>query len=146
MSFLHLNISSTSAHIDNLRGFVNLVNHKFGIICISESRISTKHPKTTNTDLPGFNIEQTPTESSTGGTLICISQNLPHKPRKDLQMYCPKELESTFIEVLIPSKKNHLIRVVYKHLSMKHYKFNNNFMTTLFEKLTLENKPSVINW
>ena len=61
-------------------------------------------------------------------------------------MYCPKELESTFIEVLIPSKKNHLIRVVYKHLSMKHYKFNNNFMTTLFEKLTLENKPSVINW
>ena len=59
-------------------------------------------------------------------------------------MYCPKELESTFIEVLIPNKKSHLIRTVYKHPSMKHYKFNNNFMTILFEKLTLENKPSII--
>ena len=27
---------------------------------------------------------------------------------------------------------------------MKHHKFNNNFITTLFEKLTLENKPSII--
>ena len=53
-------------------------------------------------------------------------------------------MESTFIEVLIPNKKRHLIRVVYKNPSMKHYKFNNDFMTTLLEKLTLENKPSII--
>ena len=53
-------------------------------------------------------------------------------------------MESTFIEVLIPNKKNHLIGVVYKHPYRKHYKFNNDFMTTLLEKLTLENKPSTI--
>ena len=52
LSFLHLSISSISAHIDDLRAFLNLVNHKFDIICISESRISTKHPQTTNIDLP----------------------------------------------------------------------------------------------
>ena len=40
--------------------------------------------------------------------------------------------------------KSHLIGVVYKHLSMKHYKFNNDFMNTLLEKLTLENKPFII--
>ena len=28
---------------------------------------------------------------------------------------------------------------------MKHHKFNNNFMNTLFDKLTKENKPSVIS-
>ena len=44
-------------------------------------RISTKHPQTTNIDLTGFNIEQTPTESSTGETLIYISQNFSYKPR-----------------------------------------------------------------
>ena len=53
-------------------------------------------------------------------------------------------MESAFIEVLIPNKKSHLIGVVYKHLSLKHYKFNNNFMTTPLEKLMLENKPSII--
>ena len=123
LSILHQNISSISAHIDYLRAFVNLVNH---------------------IDLPGFNIEQTPTESSGGGILFYIFQNLSYKPRKDLQIYCPKKLESTFIEVLIPNKKSHLIGVVYKHPSMKHYKFNNNFMTTVLEKLTLENKRSII--
>ena len=73
LSILHLNISSISTHIDDLRTFLNLINHKFDIICISKSRISTKHLQTTNIDLPSFNIEQTPTESSAGGTLIYIS-------------------------------------------------------------------------
>ena len=112
LSVLHLNISSISAHTDDLRTFLNLAHHKFDIICISESRISVKHPQTTNIDLPGFNMEQTPTESSAGGTLIYISQSLSYKPRKDLQIYCPKELESTFIELLIPNRQSHLIRVV----------------------------------
>ena len=58
-------------------------------------------------------------------------------------MYCPKELEPAFIEVLIPNKKIYLIGVVYKQRSNEHYKFNNDFMTTLIEKLTLENKPSI---
>ena len=42
---------------DDLRTFLNFLNHKFDIICISESRISTKHPQTTNIDLPDLNIE-----------------------------------------------------------------------------------------
>ena len=32
---LHLNISSISAHINNLRNFLNLANQKTDIICIS---------------------------------------------------------------------------------------------------------------
>ena len=142
LSILHLNISSISAHIDDLRTFLNLAHHKFDIICISE--ISLKHPQTTNIDLPGFNMEQTPTKSSAGGTLIYIPQSLSYKPRKDLQIYCPKELESTFIELLIPNRQSHLIGVVYNYSSMKNGKFNNNFMNALLEKLTLENKPSII--
>ena len=112
------------------------------MICILENRISTKHPQTTNIELPGLNMEQNQIESSAGWTLIYISQHLSCKPIKDHQIYCPKELESTFIEVLIPNKKSHLIGVVYKHPSMKHYKFNNDFINTLLENLTLENTPS----
>ena len=57
LSILHLNISSISAHIDDLRTFLNLSHHKFDIISVSESRICVKHPQTTNIDLPGLNME-----------------------------------------------------------------------------------------
>ena len=138
-----LNISSILALINNLRNFLNLVNQKIYIICISESRISTKNPQTTNTDLPCYNIEQTPTESSAGGALIYISQSLSYRPQKTF-IYCAKELKSVFIELLIPYKKNHLVGVIYKHPTMKHHKFNNNFMNTLFDKLTKENLNCIV--
>ena len=54
-------------------------------------------------------------------------------------------MESTFIEVLIHNRQSHLIGVVYKYPFMKHYKFNNDFINILIEKLTLENKSSKIN-
>ena len=57
LSILHLNISSISAHTDDLRTFLNLSHHKFDIISVSESRICVKHPQTTNIDLPGLNME-----------------------------------------------------------------------------------------
>ena len=47
LPILHLNISSISAHINDLRMFLNLFNQKIDIICISESRIFTKNPQTT---------------------------------------------------------------------------------------------------
>ena len=67
LSVLHLNISSLSAH--------------------------KKNPQTTNINFAGYNIEHTPTESSAGGVLLYISEKLSYKPCKDLQIYCPKELE-----------------------------------------------------
>ena len=104
-----------------------------------------KKPQTANIDLPGYNIEQTPTESSAGGALIYISQSLLYKPWKDLHIYCAKELESVFAEPQIPNKKHNLVGVIYKHPTMNYHKFNNDFMNTLFYKITKENKPSVIS-
>ena len=49
-------------------------------------KISTKNPQTTNIDLPGYSIEQTPTESSAGEALIYIYQSLSYKPWKDLHI------------------------------------------------------------
>ena len=82
-SLLHLNISSLSCHINDLVDFLALLNTKFDVICITETRLSHKNPITTNIELPGYNTEQTPTESSAGGTLIYISQNLSYKRRTD---------------------------------------------------------------
>ena len=112
-SFLHLNISSLSAHIDNLKSFLSELRIKLDIICISESRLSQKNPQTTNINLADYTVEQTPTESSAGGVLLYISQKFSCKPRKDLQIYCPKELESVLIELTIPNKPNFIVGAAY---------------------------------
>ena len=78
-SVLHLHISSLSAHTNEIKTLLNQVYAKFDIICISESRISMKNSLTTNMDIPGYNIEQTPTKSSASGSLMYISQKRSYR-------------------------------------------------------------------
>ena len=146
LSVLHLDISLLSAHIDNLKSFLSELKIKFDIICISESILSQKNPQTTNINLAGYNIEQTPTESSAGCVLLYISQKFSYKPRKDLHIYCPKELESVFIELTIPSKPNFIVGTVHKHPSMQHCKFNNDFLENLLNKIQTEKKVQCTSW
>ena len=93
VSILPLNISSISAHINDLRNFPNLVNEKIDIISISEIIISTKNLQTTNMHLPDYNIKQTLAESSVVGSLIFNSESLSYKTRKDPHIYCIKRTE-----------------------------------------------------
>ena len=144
LAVLHLNISSFSSHINELKLPLFNFNLNFNIICITESRITSKKSNlpTGNIHIPGYNIEQTLTESSAGGTLIYISQKLSYKNMPDLQIYNPKHLESTFIEILLPYKSNFIIGTVYKHPPMKPYSFNTSF-SQLLQKIT-ENKKTII--
>ena len=48
----------------------------------------------------------TPTEANKGGVLIYVKEGIDFKPREDLNMYKPKELESYFIEVINQKGKN----------------------------------------
>ena len=143
-SLLHLNISSLSSHINELKTLLSQCDTKFDIICISESRISKKNSLTTNIDIPGYNIEQAPTESSAGGLLIYISQKLSYKVPEDIQIHSPNELESVFIELFILSKPSLITGIIYKDPNMQHFKFSNNFMKKLLNKISLENKRSLI--
>ena len=66
-----------------------------------------------------------------------------YKPRKDLQIYSSKELESIFIGLLISNKQSCIIRTVYKHPPMQHFKFN-ELMRNLLTKINYENKKAII--
>ena len=90
LSVIHLNISSLPLHINELKLFLSFFKCKFDIISISESRITKSNTLTTNIDIPGYNIEHTPTESKVGGCLLYISNKIPYKLRNDLNVYCPK--------------------------------------------------------
>ena len=106
LSVLHLNISSLSAHIDDLKNFLSELSIKFDIICISESRLSQKNPQTTNINLTGYSIEQTPTESSAGGVLLYISQSSPINYVKTYKSIAPRNLSQCLLNLNRKSRKS----------------------------------------
>ena len=97
----------------------------------------------TSIQLPGYNIEYTPTECNNGRTLLYIKKGVNYKLRKDLQIYKPKQLESTFIEV-VQNKERIIIGCLYRHLSMELSEFNNYYLSNLLDNLSGENKTVVL--
>ena len=93
LTVIHLNISSLALHIDKIKLFLSLIKIIFGIICISESRITESNSLTTNITIPGYNFEHNPTESKAGGSLMYISDQISYKLGNDLNIYCSKRLE-----------------------------------------------------
>ena len=89
--------------------------------------------------------EYTPTESSIGGTILYIDKSLKYKVRKDLNLNKPKEIESTFIEIIETKKKNTVIGCIYKHPKVPVKEFLNDYLQPLFIKLSFEKKRSYFN-
>ena len=124
LSISHLNILSLASHIHEQKLLLSLLKVTFDIICISESRISKHNLPTININIPGYNIEHTPNESKTGGTLMYISEKINYKILSDLNIYNPKQLESIFIEILRPDLPGGIVGTIYKHPSMNVSTFN----------------------
>ena len=59
------------------------------------------------------------TESSKRGTLLYIDKSLKYKLRKDLKLNKPKQIGSSFIEIIKTAKKNTVIGCIYKHLKFQ---------------------------
>ena len=142
LSLFHLNIASLSKHKDELETVLTMLDHKFDIIGITESKILKKTPPGYDISLPGYKHYSTPAESSRGGTMLYISDHLNSKPRKDLEniMYKSEQLESSFIEIINPGKKNIVCGCIYRHPLMDLKDFNEDYFDHLMEKLSKENK------
>ena len=74
--------------------------------------------------------------------MICIQNNLRHKLRKDLNIYKPKAIESTFIEVINDTRLSTIIGCIYKHPKTTANEFTNDFMLLLLEKLSLKKRSN----
>ena len=73
-----------------------------------------------------------------------IADKISYKLRNNLNIYGSKQLESDFIEVLIPNKQNLLIGTVYKDLSMNVSKSNHEYLTDVLTKMKNENKNIIL--
>ena len=119
---------------------MNCTKTFFDIIAISEKRITKKITLLNNLNLNNYSFEFTPTETSTGGTLLYIANHLSYKCRNDLNIYKKNELESTFIEIVNPKKSNIIVGVIYRHPSMDLTDFNCNYLNKLLENISKEQK------
>ena len=145
-SAFHLNISSLTKHFDELHTLLSLLNVNFSVIGITETKFLKNTQTSINFSLQNYTTEHTPTELSSGGALLYISNHLTYKPRKDLNqnMYKSKELESIFVEIVYEKRKNLVIGCVYKHPKMCTEYFNSDFLYPLLDKVNKEKKSLIL--
>ena len=109
-SILHFNIHSFEFHIEELRIALKLIDIKFDFICITESKIKKNYQPKSKIDIENYQSPVgTPTEANKGGVLIYVTNGIDFKPREDLNIYKPKELESYFIEAINQKGINFII-------------------------------------
>ena len=90
---------------------------------------------TQNTELSNYSFEHTRTESSAGGTLLYIANNLLNKTRSDLNIYKKVELESTLVEIINQKKSS----IIARNTKMRVIEFN-NILNNLLKKKLIKNK------
>ena len=141
-STLHMNIASLSKHKEEFDTALNLLNYKFDVAGLTETKILKHSTPNFDISLRGYKCYHTTTEASKGGSILYINNKFNSLPRNDLErlFYKPKELESSFVEIINPGKQNIIIGCIYRHPNMILNEFNERFLDKLLENLSNENK------
>ena len=141
-SLFHLNIASLNKHKIELDTILSLINYKFDIIGLTETKIKKDITPTFETKRDGYKEFITPTESDKGGSILYVDEDYDSNARADLDssMYKPNELESVFIEINNTGQKNTVVGCIYRHPTMDIKEFNEDYLTPLMGKLAKENK------
>ena len=141
-SILHLNIHSIQLHIEELKILLELLEFKFDIIAISESKLNDQ--PITDITINGYHKPYIKlTEANKGGTLLYVKKELNFKPREDLEIYKSKELESSFIEIINSKETNDIVGVIYRHPNMDTQNFIDDKLNSLLNKLSFENNKKI---
>ena len=141
-TMIHLNIASLGRHKEELVAALSHVTIDFDIIAVSESRIIKNREPIYDISIPGYQPFSTPTETSKGGVMIYVKDNIDVKRRPDLEakMYESGQLESVFIEILNGKRKNEIFGCIYRHPTMDIKSFNKNYFHDFISGLTAENR------
>ena len=83
-SIIHLNIASLEKHKDELEKVLSMLNFKFDLIGISETKIKKGIDPNFNVEIKGYKHLSTLTESDKGGVIIYIAKHHDCKPMEDL--------------------------------------------------------------
>ena len=118
---MHTSITSLNAQHDQLELILSLIKFDFQIISITEHKISDLTSLSNISISDYHNFVYTPTKSTHGGTGFYVKNTVNFKRRVDLETIPPgpTDFESTFIEIIIPNKKNIVAGCIYRHPAPK---------------------------
>ena len=144
LGIMHTNIASLNTHHDELKRILSLIKFDFQIIGITEHKISDL-TSVSNISISDYhNFVYTPTKSTHSGTGFYVKNTVNFKRRVDLEIIPPDltDFESTFIEIIIPNKKNIVAVCIYQHLSslISIEEFTKKYLDPILQKLSSENK------
>merc|ERR1712208_178682 len=86
-SNLKSNIGSLEKHFEELKAVLKMLDFKFDVIGISESKLKKDIEPKSSISLPDYKIYHVGTKADKGGSLIYVSKHLNTKPRKDLEKF-----------------------------------------------------------
>ena len=141
-SLFHLNIASLTLHKQELETLLSMLNYKFDIIGITETKIMKNKVPIVDININEYKKFDTSTESEKGGVILYVNNDLVSNERKDLDnlIYKSFQLESVFVEIINKNGKNIICGCIYRHPSMDLNEFNQDFLNPLMEKTLKENK------
>ena len=146
LSLFHLNIASLKKNKDELETVLNLVDLKFDVVGITETKLKSNIDPTFDININGYKSYSTPSEANKGGALLYIADQFNVKPLTNLNkiMYKSNQLESVFVEICNKNKKNVIIGCIYRHPSMDLDEFNDDFFNLLLENIASDKKLFLI--
>jgi hypothetical protein len=116
-TMMHLNIASLPAHIDDLRSLLDILDHPFDVICLTETRLHEDKPPI-NSKIEGYDFFHKKTSTQCGGAGIYVK--LVYDP-----IIIPKYTvshenicETVFVELKGPTKKKMDVSTDTTHLSL----------------------------
>ena len=136
-SLIHLNIHSLEKNKDELATLLSTLEFKFDAIGISETKLKTNTVPKYDISLEGYKHFSTPSEANKGGVILYILDKHISSSCNSLNklMYKSRVLESIFVEIEIPNKKNIIIACIYRHPSMDLKTFNEEYFMPLLNKI-----------
>ena len=142
LSMFHMNIASLGLHKEELIAALSLLEVNFDIIALTETKIIKDIEPIYDVRLPGYKEYLTPTETTKGGVIIYIKEEIDVKRRTDIElsMYEAGKMESVFLEILNDKKKNTIIGCIYRHPTMDVKSFNEKYFNNVISKITTEKK------
>ena len=142
LSLFHMNIASLELHKEELEILLSILDIKFSILGITETKLKKDVLPISDYNMAGYNCYHTPTESAKGGAALYIDDIYITKRRNDLEkiLYKSGKLESVFVEIVIKNGKNIIVGCIYRHPTMDIEEFNSHYFSIAMNKITNENK------
>ena len=116
-SMVHINVASLSLHIDDLKMFLELLDHPWDIIGVSETKSKEECDPLINISIAGYDFIQTATKYFFGGVGLFVKNGIEYKVREDLNISIHNVSESIFVEIKDKSNKKLLVGCIYRHHS-----------------------------